>query len=145
MLKALIKAIRRAKQKRYVAVLEKQLAELLARSAPGSQIEAKRAALMRARQRLAGLLMATILIQGCAGKSDALREVVEVAAIGADEALEHCAGKLKATEGDESQKAVEARRECLKLPNLGETQDAIDALAHELEQARYWVLTGEIR
>lgn len=145
MLRELIKMLRRAKQRRYIRLLEKQLAESLARNEPPALIEQRRAALMRARQRLAGILMATIIFPACARGNEALRETLEVAAIAADEAVTHCAKKHAALAGNESNKAIEARRACLKLPELGETQHAIDAVAFELEQARRWVLTGEIR
>ena len=145
MIKRLIKAIRRAKQRRYVSLLEKQLRELYDRGAPGSQIAIKEAALLRARSRLAGLLMASVLFTGCAHKGEALRETLEVTAIAAHEAVSACERKHKDRAGDESQKAVAARRACLRLPDLDGAQDAADAVVHELEAARYWVLTGERR
>lgn len=145
MLRKLLKRLRQAKNRRYVRVLEKQLTELLKRGASPAEIEAKRAALMRARQRLAGVLLATVIFPACARGNEALRETLETATIAADAALERCEAKLKASAGDESQRAVAERRACLKMPDLGATQDAIDALAHEAEQIRYWTLTGEIR
>lgn len=145
MIKRLIKAIRRAKDRRYVRLLEKQLRDLYRRGAPGSEIAAKEAALIRARSRLASLLFATVIFPACAHKGEALRETLEVTAIAASEAVSACERKHKGSAGDESQKAVAERRACLRLPDLDGAQDAADAVVHELEAARYWVLTGERR
>jgi len=145
MLKRLIRMLRRAKQRRYIRVLEKQLDALFDANAPGSQVEAKRAAITRARQRLGPLLMACVIFPACAHANNAARETIEVAVIAVDEAQERCAKKLAHLAKDESQKAAQARRDCLRMPDLGETQDAVDALAMELESARYWTLTGESR
>ncbi len=139
------KAIRRAKDRRYVRLLEKQLRDLYKRGAPGSQIAAKEAAIIRARSRLASLLLATVIFPACAHKGDALRETLEVTAIAASEAVATCERKHKGSKGDESQKAAAERKACLRLPDLDGAQDAADAVVHELEAARYWVLTGSRR
>ena len=133
MLKRLIRLLRRAKQRRYIKTLEKQLDTLFDQNAPGSQVEAKRAAITRARQRLAPLLMACVIFPACAHANNAARETIEVAVIAVDEAQERCAKKLAHLDGDQSQKAVQARRDCLRMPDLGETQDAVDALSPRIE------------
>lgn len=145
MLKKIFRAMRRAKDRRYVRLLEKQLRELYRQGAPGSEIEAKRAAIIRARQRLSAVLMATVIFPACAHKSEALRETLEVTAIAAHEAVAACERKHRGSAGDESQKAVAERRACLRAPDLDGAQDAADAVVHELEAARYWTLTGTRR
>lgn len=107
------------------------------------RLERKERALARAKK-AAGMLAALLMASpGCATAKEAIKDTVEIAAVGTNKALKHCEDKHAATAGDESQKAQAERRECLKAPDLEEEMDAVDALAYELEQARYWILTGQ--
>ena len=138
----LLKAIRRWRKRQFVRVLEKQLDEMFDRKASVSEVEAQRQRIFRARRQLADMVLVLALFTGAGCAHVSTQDALEAATVAVDAAQERCAGKLAHLKGDESQKAVKARRECLKLPDLGDEQDAVDALALELETARRWTLDG---
>ena len=131
--------LRRRKKERFIKALERQLDEMYDADAPPAMIEAKRAAILRARSELSTLLMACMLL-GCQHVS--AQDALEVAVIGAQETRLACQAELAHLDGDTSTGAVQARRDCLKMPALESTRDATEAMAYEIEAARKWTVTG---
>lgn len=155
MLLRFLKTLRLINKREFAKVVEEQRDALKSRrddaEAAGAlrearvltmKLERKERALARAKK-AAGMLLALSMVQftGCAATP--LRDTLEVAAVATNKALKHCEEKFAPTAGDESQKAQADRRECLKVPDLEERMDAVDAVAYEMEQARYWILTGQ--
>lgn len=139
MLRKLLRRLRRAKKERYIRALERQLDHMYDNGAQGSQIEAQRARILRARSQLAALLFPLVLM-GCSHVST--QDALEVATVAVQEARMYCEGKLAHLDGDASTAAVQARRGCLRMPNLEGAQDAADAVAYEIEAARKWATAG---
>ncbi|MCK5495926.1 MAG: hypothetical protein KAI80_05910 [Hyphomicrobiaceae bacterium] len=139
MLRDFLRKLRRAKQKRYIRTLERQLDEMIRDRKPPATIEQKRAAIRRARSRLASMLLPLVLI---ACSHPLAQESLEVAAIVAQEVRLACEKGLANLDGDTSTAAVQARRDCLKMPQMEGAADAADAVAYEVEAARHWVTAG---
>ena len=139
MLRNFMRKLRRAKQKRYIRTLERQLDEMIRDRKPPATIEQKRAAIRRARSRLASMLLPLVLI---ACSHPLAQESLEVAAIVAQEIRLACEKGLAHLDGDTSTAAVQARRDCLKMPQMEGAADAADAVAYEVEAARHWVAAG---
>ena len=88
--------LRRRKKERFIKALERQLDEMYDADAAPAIIEAKRAAILRARSELSTLLMACMLL-GCQHVST--RDALEVAVIGAQEARLACPPRRRHVHG----------------------------------------------
>ncbi len=124
----------------YVHTLERQYRRMVERGATAPELRRKERAIYRAKSGLLAALFIGVTFPACAhvSTSDALM----LAATAAQEARMRCEAKLGHMDGDTSPDAVRARRECLGIPSLELEQDAADAVAFELNEARRWVLSG---
>ena len=155
MLLRLLRSLRLINKREYAKVIEEQYAALKERRDEAfdagasrearvltARLSRKRLALDRAK-RAAGMVALCLFVSpsyGCA--TAGVQDAMELAAVASNKALKHCERKMASGEGDESQSAQESRLRCLRLPDLEGRMDAVDAIGYELEQARYWVLTG---
>ena len=132
--------LKRVRRWLYLRVHRRQLQRMIDRDAPAIEIRRKREAIKRAKSSLAAFLILSAIMSACShvSTSDALMG----AALGVQEARGRCERKLAHLDGNESRKAVKARKECLRLPSLELEQDAADTVVAELEETRMWLLVG---
>ena len=138
----ILKAWRKWRKRRFIKVLERQMDRLHAREAPGGEIEALRARILRARKQLSQMAVLVLSLSQAACAHDLTVGALETATIVTSEALAHCEASTSAKPGDASADAQRARAECLRIPDFQESADAAGALADELHAARQWVKTG---
>ncbi len=132
--------LKRVRRWLYLRVHRRQLQRMIDRDAPAIEIRRKREAIKRAQSSLLAALFLGVTFTACAHAST--EDVLMGAALGVQEVRGRCERKLAHLDGDESRKAVKARKECLRLPSLELEQDAADTVVAELEETRMWLLVG---